>query len=620
MAVILFLFCNYLQAQQDTVSADTVHRYLSDEGNFNTEYFTENNWLNFTSTDTTIFNIHKFNPARNQNVPYAYLTNLGAPYYNRFFTYNRTLGFDLGRDNIALYQNNMQSLHYYRTNAPFTEIFYLLGTKGEQWIRFMHTQNFGPRFNLALNFDKPIAAGYYLQERKSYSNFDLTTWWRSKDSRYKVYFGFIFNETDNEENGGISVDTLFTGYEGPRNLAETFRTDALTEWRSFQGQITQTYDVGITETIAVDDTTFIKQFTPKAQILYRVGAADFDYSFKDATGDNTYYPAIFADADTLTDISDVDGFYNFISFGDYAVSLNDSMGRDLLKEIFIQQQTYNLTDASGSYTKNYLILGGKIDYHVNDLFQTHINAAYDIAQNDFEVALRLHGNFSYLPATLQLHLQKVNPQWLTQHYYGFAYRWENTFTDIVHNSVSIKAELPNLFTTVVASLNLYDNFIFYNTDGTPEQITDNFQSIQLEVEQHFAFGDFYLDNYFQVQILSRYEKHFPVYQSNHSFYLMRNLFKSALRIQTGVDLWYATAYDGYEYNIVTGQFLLQSDTHLQFTPVMDLFVNFDIKALRFFIKFDNFSMNFFDRGYYEAPRYPMQDRTFKLGISWQLYY
>ncbi|MFN3940718.1 MAG: putative porin, partial [Chitinophagales bacterium] len=190
----------------------------------------------------------------------------------------------------------------------------------------------------------------------------------------------------------------------------------------------------------------------------------------------------------------------------------------------------------------------------------------------------------------------------------------------LQNSAAITAALPKLFTTLTASFNLYNNYIFYNAAGIPEQLDKKWQSVQMEAMQHFTFGSFYLDNYFQVQLLSDYAKHFPVYQSGHSFYLMRNLFKSALRIQTGFDFWYATAYKGYAYNIVTGQFLLQEETLLKFTPVIDLFVNFDIKSLRFFVKFDNFSMGFFDRGYYEAPHYPMQDRTFKLGISWQLYY
>ncbi|MFN3940105.1 MAG: putative porin, partial [Chitinophagales bacterium] len=316
---------------------DSVQQYFSDADNVDTEFFTEADWLQFEQVDSSVLHFHRFNPARKPHVPFAYLSNLGAPYYDRFFRFDRTLGFDLGRNHIALYQNQIHTLRYFRTNAPFTDIFYLLGTKGEQWIRFIHTQNFGPRFNVALNFDKPIAAGYYLSERKSYSNFDLTSWWRSKNNRYKIYFGFIFNEVDNEENGGIAVDTLFAGYEGPRNLAETLRTDALTEWRSFQAQLTQTMDFGVTQTIAVDDTTLIKKFIPRVQLLYRMGAADFDYSFRDATENNAYYPQIFAESDTLTDITDVDGFYNFISFGNYAIPSYDSSRTHLFREVFIRQ-------------------------------------------------------------------------------------------------------------------------------------------------------------------------------------------------------------------------------------------------------------------------------------------
>ncbi len=617
-AMILFFDSAILNAQIDTLETDTTQTYFSDTGERNTEYFTQNNWSKYVGEDTSILQMQKFNPARNQDIPFAYLTNLGAPYYNRLFSFDRELGFDLGRNSIALYQNKMENLKYYRTNAPFTEIFYLLGTKGEQWIRFHHTQNITPRLNIALGFDKPIATGFYLRERKSYSNADLTVNWRTKDDRYKVYLGFIFNELDNEENGGISVDSLFDGYEGPRNLAEIYRDNAITEWWSFQGQLTHTYDFGKSEEKWIDDTTALNIFTPTTQLMHRFGAANFGYSFKDATMDDTYYPIIYSDADTLRDVSDVDGFYNYISFGNLHLFDPDSL--PLLWEFSIKQQSYNLTDNSGSYNKNFLIPAAEM--HLNILEGLFLNGkiGMDVIHNDFSISASLNNQSEFFTSGILASYKKIAPDWMQQHYDGFAYRWDNTFKDIGSINFGVYADVPKLFSALTVSYSIFDNYIFYDSTALPFQETKAFQSIQFQLKQHFKFGYFYLDNFFQVQFLSDFKKNFPVYASNHSFYFMHNLFKSALIIQTGVDVWYASNYYGYGYNIVNGQFYLQDNTKLDFTPVVDVFINFDIKALRFFLKFDNLSMGFFDCGYYEAPRYPMQDRTFKIGINWQLYY
>lgn len=618
MAAFFVLQSNNIAAQLDTLSEDSTQLYFSDNGNRVTEYFTENTWQRFLSIDTSILQMHRFNPVRNQDIPFAYLTNLGAPYYNRLFSFNRELGLDLGRHTVDLYQNHMSDLKYYRTNAPFTEIFYLLGTKGEQWIRFTHSQNLSPRLNFALHFDKPVAVGYYLRERKSYSNADLTMWWRSKNVRYKVYLGVIFNELTNEENGGISVDTLFNGYEGPRNLAEIYRESALTDWWSIQAQVTHTYDFGKMVEYRVNDTTNATVFKPESQLMHRFGLANYDYNFRDATGDDTYYPVIYLEQDTLTDRSDLDGFYNYIAFGNRTLQSIDSV--PFIWEISALQQSYNLSDGSGSYNKNFLVTGANVSLPAAGKFLLNADAKYDVIQNDYDFKVSASTQFSDILAGLMFRSKKISPDWMAQHYYGFAYRWENTFKDITTNEISVFAEAPKLFSKVGVSLLQYTNFIFYDSTAVPFQASDPVRSVQLSLKQHFKFGDFYLDNFFQLQFLDSYKKNFPVYASNHSFYFMHNLFQSALIVQTGFDIWYSSNYYGYGYNIVNGQFYLQNTTLLNFKPVMDVFINFDIRALRFFVKFDNLSMGWLDNGYFEAPAYPMQDRTFKIGIVWQLYY
>ncbi len=620
ISVIVLLLANRPKgfAQLDTLTADSVSAYFADTIQRKTEYFTQSHWNTFVAVDTSLLQIQKYNPVRRQDIPFAYLTNLGAPYYNRLLQFDRELGFDIGRNTIALYQNHMTDLSYYRTNAPFTEIFYLLGTKGEQWIWFKHIQNISPQLNFALGFDKPVATGYYLRERKSYSNADLTVAWRTRNNRYKAYLGIIYNEVANEENGGVAVDSLFDSYTGPRNLAEVFRDNSITEWHSMQGQFTHTYDFGKTVDSLTGDTTVVSTFVPAVQLLHRLGAADFDYSFKDADGDNSYYPVIYAEADTLRDVSDVDGFYNYISIGNLHLFNPDSL--PLLWEISVDQQTYNLSDNSGSHTKFFLIPAATLHWNIADGLSLYGKVGSDVIQSDLSGSAALRKELKHLNAGMNAVYKKIEPNWMMQHYSGFAYRWDTALDDIQFQSIGLYAEVPKWVSSLSVNVCNFDNYVFYDTVALPFQDPGAFQSVQLLLKQHMQFGNFYLDNVFQLQFLSKYKKYFPFYASNHTFYFMRNLFKSALIIQTGLDVWYATDYYGYGYNITTGQFYLQDDTKLEFSPVVDVFVNFDIRTLRFFLKFDNVAMGLFDRGYFEAPGYPMQDRTFKIGIDWQLYY
>ncbi|MCK4638509.1 MAG: hypothetical protein KAT33_03750, partial [Bacteroidales bacterium] len=51
----------------------------------------------------------------------------------------------------------------------------------------------------------------------------------------------------------------------------------------------------------------------------------------------------------------------------------------------------------------------------------------------------------------------------------------------------------------------------------------------------------------------------------------------------------------------------------------DVFLNFKIKRVLFFVKYQHFNAGFSGYNYYTVPHYPMQDAAFKFGISWKFY-
>lgn len=129
--------------------------------------------------------------------------------------------------------------------------------------------------------------------------------------------------------------------------------------------------------------------------MHRFGAANFGYSFKDATMDDSYYPIIYTDADTLKDVSDVDGFYNFISLGNLRVFDPDSI--TLLYEFSIEQQSYNLTDNSGSYNKNFLVPAAEMHLNILDGLFLKGKIGMDVIHSDISVNASINKNQKHLP-------------------------------------------------------------------------------------------------------------------------------------------------------------------------------------------------------------------------------
>ena len=54
-------------------------------------------------------------------------------------------------------------------------------------------------------------------------------------------------------------------------------------------------------------------------------------------------------------------------------------------------------------------------------------------------------------------------------------------------------------------------------------------------------------------------------------------------------------------------------------PFIDFFINAQIKTVRVFIKVDHLNSGMMGNYYILTPRYPMNDRALKLGVSWRFF-
>ena len=164
-----------LAQESDTTTVDSVKtNTLFDFHTARVEYFTGSEIDNFIPIDTTLHLFHRYNAARLNDFEMAYLGNLGAPAYSRYYTFDRPLGFDYGRHERDSYMLSLDELKYYRCNVPFTNLYYVAGGQGEQVFHVTHTRNFGKDFNFAIDFNKIISEGYFQYMKTDYTDVSLT--------------------------------------------------------------------------------------------------------------------------------------------------------------------------------------------------------------------------------------------------------------------------------------------------------------------------------------------------------------------------------------------------------------------------------------------------------------
>ena len=67
--------------------------------------------------------------------------NFGSPSNSLLFTPDFRTGPTLGYHSFDVYRFQVDSLHYYNTTRPYSEFAYQLGSKAEQQVSILHTQN-----------------------------------------------------------------------------------------------------------------------------------------------------------------------------------------------------------------------------------------------------------------------------------------------------------------------------------------------------------------------------------------------------------------------------------------------------------------------------------------------
>jgi hypothetical protein len=93
-------------------------------------------------------------------------------------------------------------------------------------------------------------------------------------------------------------------------------------------------------------------------------------------------------------------------------------------------------------------------------------------------------------------------------------------------------------------------------------------------------------------------------------------------LQVGGEVYYNSRFYGDGYMPVTGMFYMQRAVKLGDYPYTDIFINFKVKRIRFFFKYEHLNSSIFNQKEFLAPHYPVDPNSpipLKFGISWTFY-
>ena len=540
---------------------------------------------------------------------------VGQPHYALYPTLITNLVTQLQPDPNIGYSKRSSNIWLYQTMTPFTTLGYHSSLDKDYQLHLTHTQNIRPGWNLAFNYDLLCPEGVYTSSGVKNHYLDATTNYFSPDSRLQAAAGIIWQSFNIDENGGIASDSYLTSSANRAGIpVNLYNSGTMHRESELFGRITynlvQQVDhyrqrdnivarqindtLTVMDTVKLTDTLHVG--TPKIINAGVIGLALNQDRRKRVFTDSTLWTLHSADIFWTNDAYPDHRWRNplKITAGINLEHENAVISGDTMR-LFCLMPYANVDINLGLSTLTTQAMFAidrpdEADYLLNASF----TQAFDSATNT--------------QLTLSATSERKSPDLLFVH--------DARYTQFLTLQFS-SGEWINL---MVCANHLSHN-VWYDTALLVHQGTSPLWLCQAALTTHLHLGWLHLD---MQQLLQHSTDNnqlpVPLWASKNSIYADFWLFSHVLRMQTGVDLRYHTAFYSPAYDYRTGVFCHQSETPVGGYLWGDLFINLQVKRASIYLKAGHINAIWETHPtYFLLPHYPGRRFGLYWGITWNFF-
>ncbi|MDZ4796090.1 MAG: putative porin [Bacteroidota bacterium] len=577
------------------------------------------------------------------------LGNVGTAARSLLFSPNFTAGFDPGLHAFDIYKYKLESIRFFNTTRPYSEISYQLGSRVEQLIELTHTQNLKPNWNASFQYRLINSPGFFKNQKTNHNNYLLTSRFQSVNKRYTNYFALVGNKLQAAENGGLQdtaanylKDPIYkdrfnipTKLGGDDPFSSNFFTTKINtgnKYSEFTALLRQQYDVGRKDSI-VTDSTVTPLFYPRLRFEHTFQLDQSSYTFQDYAGDSVYYKTYY---DTSlrrpTDTLIVKDSWKIIA-NDFSIyQFPDAKNLQQFIKLGVLLQSISGEFASGR--KNFVNTVGHAEYRNKTrnllwdieahgkLFFTGFN------KGDYQAHISLERQLGKKIGSLQLGFENTSrtPSFIFDSRSSFYFKKiAEDFKKENNSHLFASYFLPSFRFRLTGHYYLATNYTYFTDYFQPEQENTLFNVLQVALEKTIRIGkrwNWHAEVYFQ-QAVGDAPVNLPLIYTRSRIAYEGNLGFKNLRIAIGAEIRYRTAYKADGYSPVQGQFFYQDSLTIR-NPLPDIagYINFRIGPFKTFFRVENLntarSLNGFGftNNNLVAPGYAIPGLQIKLGIYW----
>ncbi len=495
---------------------------------------------------------------------------------------------------------------FFHVPTPYSRLYYLTGNNKGQMLDSRFGVNIRPEWYAGAGYRGINSLGYYQHSLTSQENWYVNTAYHLPGGKYEMRFLIVKNHLENEENGGITDETLF---ENPGNDyldrgKIPVRLQDKSIWHSRQTKLFQSFkpvkDVPLSVVYDFDYTKAFFQYDGNNQAVYgdtvrysrpndSIGIRNYRHEFllgfkKDSfsVSGGWAYHRLFIRFDTIVNGTQVYVPQNHLEIYRFFISKVKKKWKNIDQNLFLAYD----------WTGKQIIFETGLSFQ-NQYFSLESNLTYQNRLPDFQYRI------------WQSRFERFN--------------WKKSFDR--EKKLEINTSIQTGAGKWEIDYRTYSGLTYFGRDSLPHQYDEIIGYLALKYSKNWRWTKFGLAPSIKWQKLNRPNPAMdvPEWNVNLMIYYTDYWFQNNMLMQAGVKLKHFSPFYLSGYNPLNNSFFQQRDKKYGDFSLIDLFFDFKVKKFKAFLTLEHFNALWerFRPRYYSAPYYPYADLVIRLGISWE---
>ena len=519
-----------------------------------------------------------------------------------------------------------------------------------QHIFFTHRYNVGFSRKVKMTEEEIKAKKFAMASKKENAEEDAKEEARKKAKEQgKKFDEKAFEKQQGAKFSGRPDGAKIAGDEPAKDLAaKDIRNDSTRI--AVNGKAAADSLLAIQKKNAEDSLFYKSEYVPVTSFIHTVKFDNYRRIYEAYQTPADYYLQEYYDAGRLTGDSIYDQTKHWHMKNTFAIAMLEGFNKwakaGLKAFASYDLRHYELPTMEGGfekYNEHVLSVGGQLSKQEGKTL--HYNAVAEIGLTGVDAGtLALDGNVDvnipFLGDTLQVRgdafFHRETPSFYYRNYHARHLWWENDHDKTIHTRIMGTLSFPKTRTKLRVAVDEIKNYTYFSQsyditeEGmrtgvmvTPMQESGGVNLLTAQLEQNFRLGILNWENQFTYQHSSK-ESVLPVpaFNAYTNLYIKFKIVK-VLNVDLGADMRYFTSYEAPDYSPYMGQYTVQgngeNNVKIGNYPIVNVYANVHIKHTRFFVMMSHINAGQGDKNYFFAPHYPMNERVFRIGVSWNFF-